>query len=126
MEKTKNRILIVDDERPVCNMLSKFLIKRGYETALALSGKEAMKKVRKVEPHAILLDILMPDMDGIEVLKKIRKFYKNIIIVMVTAVKDNEVGTRCLELGADDYITKPLGLKYLEEVLLVKLLNIEK
>lgn len=119
-----NKVLVVDDEPAVCSMLAKFLAKKGYKVSAALSGEEAMKKVKKENPHVVLLDIRMPGIDGIEVLQRIRKFYKNIIIVMITAVKDEEVGKRCMELGADDYITKPLSLSYIEDVLTVKLLNI--
>jgi len=117
------KILIVDDEKPVCDMLEKFLIKKGYETVIALSGEEAIRKVNEERPHLILLDIRMPGMDGIETLKKIREIDKKVGIVMITAVKDDDVGRKCAELGAYDYITKPLDFEYLERVLLIKLLN---
>jgi len=119
----KAKILIVDDDQAVCNMLKKFLTKEGYQTTSVLTGQEGIKKVRQEEFQAVLLDIKLPDIDGLEVLKRIREFYKKIIIVMITAVKDDEVGRKCLDFGADDYIIKPLGLTYLKNVLLVKLLN---
>lgn len=117
------KVLIVDDDPAVCNMLKKFLTKKGYEAIVALSGEEAIKKVKKEKPYAVLLDIRMPGMDGIETLKKIREIDKEAGIVMITAVKEEEIGKKCLELGAYDYITKPLGLDYLETVLTVKLLD---
>ena len=64
-------------------------------------------------------------MDGIELLQKIKKFDKKMGVVMITAVKDDKVGMKCIEMGACDYITKPLGLEYLENVLKIKLLNCE-
>ena len=121
----KKKILVVDDERAVCNMLKKFLAKSGYDASTALSGKEAIKRVKKEKLHIVLLDIKMPEMDGIKTLKKIKEIDNEVGIVMITAVKEDEIGRKCLELGAYDYITKPLDLDYLETVLLTKLLTLE-
>jgi DNA-binding response OmpR family regulator len=117
------KILVVDDENTICNMLKKFLTQKGYEAIVALSGEEAIRKVKEERPHIVLLDIRMPKMDGIETLKKIREIDKEVGIVMITAVDDEETGRKCIELGAYDYITKPLYLDYLETVLMVKLLD---
>ena len=117
------KILVVDDEQAVCNMLKKFLSNKGYETIIALSGEEAIIKVKEEKPHVVLLDIKMPKMDGLEALKRIKEIDKEVGVVMITAVKDEEMGKKCLELGAYDYITKPLPLDYLESVLLIKLLD---
>lgn len=125
MKKMKRKILVVDDEKVICNMLKKFLSKKGYQVSGALSGEEAIKKVKEEKPHMILLDIKMPGIDGVETLKRIRKIDKEVGIVMITVVKDDGVGRECLELGAYDYITKPLNLDYLEKVLMVKLFDFE-
>ena len=125
MNKEKT-ILVVDNEVVVCNALKKFLTKKGYKVSIALNGEEAIKKVKRKSPCIILLDIKMPKMHGIEVLQRIKEIDKNIGIIMITAVKDEKIGRRCMELGAYDYITKPLGLEYLENVLMVKFLNFEK
>ena len=117
------KILVVDDDVAIGNMLKKFLSKKGYETIVALSGEEAIKKVKEERPHVVLLDIRMPGMDGVETLKKIREIDKEVGIVMITAVKEEETGKKCMELGAYDYITKPLSLDYLETVLAVKLVD---
>lgn len=117
------KILVVDDEQAVCNMLKKFLTKKGYEAIIALSGAEAISKVGEERPHIVLLDIMMPGMNGIETLKKIREIDKEVGVVMITAVNQEETGKKCFELGAYDYIVKPLGLDYLEKVLFVKLLD---
>ena len=119
----EEKILVVDDEQVVCDMLKKFLSKKGYKASTALSAEEALKKVKQEKPHIILLDIKMPGIDGIEALKRIREIDKRIGIVMITAVKDDEAGRKCMELGAYDYITKPLNLDYLETVLMVKLFD---
>lgn len=120
----QKKILVVDDEQVICNMLKKFLSKEGYEVTTVLSGEEAIIKVREEKPHGVLLDIKMPGMDGVETLKQIRAIDEKVAIVMITAVKDDVIGRRCIELGAYDYITKPLSLEYLESVLMVKLIDI--
>lgn len=119
----KRKILVVDNEQAVCDMLKEFLTQQEYEVITVLSGEEAIKKVNEERPHVVLLDVKMPGMDGIETLKKIREIDKKVGIVMITAVKDDEARRKCMELGAYDYITKPFSLKYLETVLLVKILD---
>jgi DNA-binding response OmpR family regulator len=123
---TTKKILVVDDEPPVCNMLKKFLLQKGYKVDTALSGKEALKIVRKKKPHIVLLDIKMPEMDGLEVLQRIVEIDKEVGVIMITAVKQDNIGKRCIQLGAYDYIIKPLNLDYLETVLMVKLLDFPK
>jgi DNA-binding response OmpR family regulator len=117
------RILIVDDEPDVCNMLEKFLTIKGYEVYTALSGEEALALVKKERPHIVLLDIRMPEMDGIECLERIKKIDKEVGVIMITAIKQEDVGKRAMELGAYDYITKPLSLQYLQDCLMIKLLQ---
>jgi len=119
------KIMVVDDEPAVCNTLRKFLTTKGYEVITVLSGQEAIEKVREEKPNIILLDIRMPGMDGVETLKRIRDIDKEAGIVMITAVKEDEIGRKCLGLGAYDYITKPIGLDYLETVLMVKIFDFE-
>ena len=126
-KKTGKKALVVDDDTAVCNMLKKFLTIKGYKVSAVFNGEEAMKIMKKEKPHFVLLDIRMPGIDGIEVLRRIKEIDKSIpIVVMITAVIDDEVGRKCIEMGAADYITKPLGLEYLENVLMVKLLDLEQ
>ncbi len=115
------RILVVDDEPEVGIMLKKFLTKKGHDVYTALNGEEALEVVKKERPHIVLLDIIMPKMDGIECLKRIKEIDKEVGVIMITAVKQEEVGKQALKLGAFDYITKPLSLQYLEDCLMVKL-----
>lgn len=117
------RILVVDDEGEVCNTLKEFLTKKGYEASTALSGEEAIKKVKEERPHIVLLDIRMPGMDGLEVLKRIRGIDKEAGIIMITAVKEDEIARKCIELGAFAYITKPFSFEYLETALIAKLID---
>ncbi len=117
------RILVVDDEQEVCDMLKKFLTKREHTVYMALDGEEALSIVKEERPHIVLLDIRMPKMNGIECLKLIKEIDKEVGVIMITAVKEEEIGKQALKLGAFDYITKPLSLKYLEDCLMVKLLQ---
>lgn len=117
------KILVVDDEQAVCDALKKFLDKKGYRVSTVPNGENALKKIKEERPHMVLLDIMLPGMSGIDTLKKIKEIDKEVGIVMITAVKDTEIGRRCMEIGAYDYITKPFNLDYLENVLMVKLLD---
>ena len=119
----KKKILVIDDEQAICKMLEKFLSRKGYKAITALSGEEGIKKLKQEKPQVVLLDIKMPGIDGVETLKRIRKIDKKVGVIMITVIKEDEVGRKCMQLGAYDYITKPFSLDYLESVLLVKLLD---
>jgi len=119
------KILTVDDEMGIDSFFYEFFTLRNYQVFNALSGKEAIEIVKKEKPRIILLDINMRGMDGIETLKKIREIDKDVAIIMVTGVKDEDVVKKAKELGADDYITKPLSLEYLEKVVLLKFINLQ-
>ena len=118
------RILVVDDEIAICNLLRKFLDLKGYEVYTASNGKTAIAKVKEIRPHIVLLDTMMPGMDGIETLKEIKRLDPRVGVIMITAIADNELGLRTLELGASDYICKPLDLAYLEDLLAVKIIDL--
>ncbi|WP_025027550.1 response regulator YycF [Caldalkalibacillus mannanilyticus] len=106
------KILVVDDERPIADILQYNLEKEGYEVICAFDGEEAIMKALGEEPHLILLDIMLPKKDGMEVCRHIRQT-KDIPIIMLTA-KDSELDKVLgLELGADDYVTKPFSTREL-------------
>ena len=114
------KVLVVDDEPEAVELLVEFLSSKGYEVLTATSGEEALRRVREDRPHLVLLDIRMPKMSGLEVLKRIREIDPEMGVIMVTAVNEEDVGRQALELGAFDYIVKPLDLKYLERSLWYK------
>jgi len=118
------RILVVDDEIAICNLLRQFLTSKGYEVYTAPDGQTAIAEVKEIRPHIVLLDIMMPGMGGIDTLKEIKKVDPKVGVIMVTAIFDEELGKRAIELGAYDYITKPVSFDYLETVLMVKMIDV--
>lgn len=110
MSATKYKILLVDDEPDIIEFLSYNLKKEGYEILSASNGKEAIEIARKEIPHLIVLDVMMPDMDGIETCREIReiKGLKDVLIAFLTARSEDYTQIAGFEVGADDYITKPI------------------
>lgn len=102
------KILVVDDEKPISDIVKFNLDKEGYDVVTAYDGEEALEKVESEEPDLILLDLMLPKIDGLEVARQVLAKH-NIPIIMVTA-KDSELDKVVgLELGADDYVTKPFS-----------------
>ncbi|KJY51001.1 Two component transcriptional regulator, winged helix family [Bombilactobacillus mellis] len=103
-----NKILIVDDEKPITDIIKYNLEKEGYETAIAFDGEAALEQVQEETPDLIILDLMLPKIDGLEVARQVRKT-KDTPIIMLTA-KDSELDKVLgLEMGADDYVTKPFS-----------------
>jgi len=115
------RILVVDDEPQDVELLREFLTGKGYEVLTASDGEEALRKVKEERPHLVLLDVRMPGMSGLEVLQRVRQIDQEVGIIMVTAVNEEETGRQALQVGAFDYITKPLDFAYLERSLWYKI-----
>lgn len=102
------KILIVDDEKPISDIIKFNLAKEGYETVTAFDGREAITKFEEENPDLIILDLMLPELDGLEVAKEVRKT-SHIPIIMLSA-KDSEFDKVIgLEIGADDYVTKPFS-----------------
>jgi two-component system response regulator VicR len=105
-------ILVVDDEKPIADILQFNLVKEGYQVICAYDGDEALEKVEESQPDLMLLDIMLPKRDGMEVCREIRKKY-DFPIIMLTA-KGSEIDKVLgLEMGADDYVTKPFSTREL-------------
>ncbi len=106
------KVLVVEDEKAISDILRYNLQKEGYEVSVAFDGEEGVRKAYKQEPDLILLDIMLPKMDGFQVCKKIRE-RSNTPILMLTAKEEEVDKVLGLELGADDYITKPFSMREL-------------
>ncbi|MBU2540762.1 MAG: response regulator [Candidatus Omnitrophica bacterium] len=109
-----HKILVVDDESDVREVISQYFDRRGYDVDTASNGQEALSRILVERPELILLDIRMPEMDGIECLRRIKKLDKEMTVIMVTCVDEIDTAKKALRLGATDYITKPLGFSALE------------
>lgn len=107
------KILIIDDEPEISKMVTEFLLSSGYAAYFALNGPAGLDLIEKEKPHLVLLDIGMPGMSGLEVLKEIRKKYPELTVVMLTAHTEVEVMKRALQGGASEYISKPINLETL-------------
>ncbi len=110
MSGEKNRILLVDDEPDLLELIRYNLEKEGYQVTTAENGKEALVKAEATKPHLILLDVMMPEMDGIETCMELREkeVLKNTIIAFLTARAEDYSQIAGFDAGADDYIAKPI------------------
>ena len=113
-----SRILIVEDNKNMQFNLSSVLKDAGFETVVAGDGRKALKGVEKCSPNLVLLDIKLPDMDGISILEEMKKNDKNVVVIMLTAYGDVKGAVRAMKLGAFDYVTKPFDNE--ELILIVK------
>ena len=104
------KILVVDDDKNICELLRLYLVKEGYSVTMALDGAAALTEFDKLHPDLVLLDVMMPVMDGWETCRKLRA-KSNIPIIMLTAKGETYDKVLGLELGADDYIVKPFDAK---------------
>ncbi len=108
------KILIVDDETALCDDIANFLKMKGYVVVCAHTGKQALCLVVVERPDLVLLDIHMPEMDGIECLGKIKEVNPELPVIMVTCVTDIDIARKAMKMGAVDYLTKPINLEALE------------
>ena len=119
------RVLVVDDEIAVCDLLKDFLTLKGYEVYTASDGYTAINKAKEVYPHIVMLDIVMPGLSGIKVFKEIKKLNPKIGVIMITTVPDQGIITESIDLGAYDYIRKPMALKHVENIVMKTINNLK-
>ena len=120
-----NRVLVVDDEESVLDLLGRFLTRRGYIVDTARDGEEAVDRILESPPDIVLLDIRLPKMDGLQVLRRLKEEGSDVAVITMSGVSDEDTARKSLELGAADFITKPFNLPYLETSLLAKLILLE-
>lgn len=117
------RLLIVDDEEPVREVLGEYFSSQGYQVDTASSGTEALERVQHRRPDLVLLDVRMPGLDGMEVLKKLREIDGHLPVVMITANEDVALARSMLSIGAFDYVAKPFDFRYLDRVVAAALVQ---
>lgn len=105
---TRNKVLVIDDEEKILNLVTSYLEKDGYLVASASDGLSGLEAARKFQPDVIILDIMLPGMDGLEVLSRIRR-ESSVYVIMLTAKTDETDKIIGLSVGADDYVTKPFS-----------------
>jgi DNA-binding response OmpR family regulator len=115
------KILVVDDEPEVRKLMEHFLTGRGYEVRLAENGRLALAALDTFAPDLVLLDMHMPELDGIETLKGLAARAPALPVIMVTVNDDVETTSRLIHLGAADYVPKPFNLDYLEQAINIQL-----
>ncbi|MBI2224956.1 MAG: sigma-54-dependent Fis family transcriptional regulator, partial [Betaproteobacteria bacterium] len=101
------RILVVDDEEIVIRSCVRILGESGYEVEAVQSGVDALRKVEESQYDVLILDIMMPKMDGLEVLQRVKETHPDIDVIMITGLSQIETAVRCMKLGAFDYLPKP-------------------
>jgi len=104
------KVLIADDEPPILQLLETNLGLEGYETRTASNGREALEAIKSFEPDVVLLDVMMPVMDGLEVLRYVAEAQLDVRVILVTAKVHDDDRLMGWELGCDEYITKPFDL----------------
>jgi two-component system response regulator (stage 0 sporulation protein F) len=123
MSASLGRILVVDDEVSVREVLSEYFVGQGYTVETAADGDQALTILPKYRPGVVLLDVRMPGVDGVEVLKRIRAIDEAVAIIMVTANEDVGLARETLKLGAFDYVAKPFDFQYLDQAVTLGLLR---
>ncbi|MCW4054331.1 MAG: response regulator [Candidatus Bathyarchaeota archaeon] len=124
MKETKKKILVIDDDKSILNMFTRILQKNGYEVDLAETGKEAIEKAETKRYDLALVDVRLPDMDGIELLSRMQKTMRDAVKIMITGFPSLENGVKALDEGASAYLVKPVKpeelLILIEEKLVAK------
>lgn len=120
------KLLTVDDELDICDFIRDFFTRRGYSVLVALTGKEALAAVKKEMPKIVFLDVVMPDISGLDVLRQIKEFDPSIKVIMVSVADDKETKEKAKQWGADEFIRKPFSKRYLEEVVIQKIIELTK
>jgi DNA-binding response OmpR family regulator len=115
------KILVVDDEPQVRQLMEHFLTERGYEVRVAETGRVGLAVLDTFTPDVVLLDMHMPEMDGLETLQRLVARAPSLPVIMVTVNDDVETTARLLRLGAADYVPKPFNLEYLEQAINIQL-----
>ena len=108
MEKSKKSILVIDDDKSILRTFTRILQKAGYKVDVAETGKEAIEKAEKTKYDLSLVDVRLPDMDGTDLLIKLKESMRGTVKIVITGFPSLEVGVKALDAGADAYLVKPV------------------
>src|SRR5256886_16400076 len=112
------KILLVEDEIEVLDAITEYLEREGYAVTRAVDGEEALRRVENERPDLVLLDVRLPRVSGLDVLRRLREDHPRVPVVMLTGLDDEAQARRTLQMGAVDYIRKPFDLGHLNRVVL--------
>lgn len=115
------RILVVDDEVDLCALLKEYLGRKGHEVSVATDGETALELIESERPHLMLLDICMPGIDGMEVMRRSRALEPRMKIIVITVAPHEEIARAALSLGASDCIIKPIDLQKLDMIIMANI-----
>ncbi|MDD5431863.1 MAG: response regulator [Candidatus Omnitrophica bacterium] len=116
-------VLIVDDDADICEYSARYLSKEGYKVVVITKAKDVLNQIKTLKPSVVIMDIVMPDTDGIELLKEIKKLDSGISVIMMTGLKDDSVCREALESGASSYLVKPFSLDQLKAMVLTNIIK---
>jgi two-component system KDP operon response regulator KdpE len=112
------KILLVEDEIEILDAITEYLEREGYAVTRAVDGAEALRRVQNERPDLVLLDVGLPGLSGLEVLRRLREDHPRVPVVMLTGLDDEAQARRTLQMGAVDYVSKPFDLGHLSRVVL--------
>jgi len=115
------KILLIEDEIGVCESIERTLKRVGFSVIVEMKGRKALKLIKKEKPNIVLLDLVLEDIDGFDVLKQIKEHDSNLPVIVATALKEDENRKKAINLGADDYLTKPFKAEDLRKIIKQKI-----
>lgn len=110
------KVLLVDDEAELCEFLKEIFVRQNFQVLVATSGEKALAAIEKERPGAILLDLKLPDISGVEVLRRIKEISKDTIVVAMTGFSDASLAREVEQIGVYDYIYKPFNMDDIEKL----------
>jgi len=113
----QEKILVIDDEPDIGWLFSKILSEDGYKVLVSLNGEEGISKIKKEQPDLVFLDLKLPGMDGMGVLKEIRRFDKDLLVILLTAYETVKTAVEAMKLGAYDYLSKPVSIEKIKTII---------
>ncbi len=117
------KIVVIDDEVDMVDLLKAFLEIQGYEAFTATNARAGMDIIKEVKPDLVLLDVIMPQVSGLECLQAIKQLFPEMIVIVISGLQDESIAKEAIELGAYDYITKPFDLSRLKSNLLDRIFS---
>ncbi len=112
-----SKILVVDDEPEFCRLFANILVDMGYQVSTATDGREGLAKIRDNPPDILFLDVKMPQMGGLECLRRMSRMKRKFVVVVMTGYGDIKSAREAMRLGADEYISKPFDLDELKRLM---------